>query len=315
MHRILTKLLVATSCAACMTANATCRFIGDYHEESIPFVLPHSINVPADALIGKVIYADDGAINTSLSYICNSDFQIGSVDGRGQKIASGLYPIGDTGIAWRYRYRQQAQVQYPGGPKYVPSTNTLFSVPNGFELVKVGQIKPGAKIPAGILGYLNIGGLIALNLSVTEMNIVAASCQTPDEINVSLGQPTLSSIFDDPAPDYHSFTIPLTNCPSGINKVVYRLIPTATSPIVDSLNGVIGLNPQSTAKGMGIRIRNAVDQSFKLEHSVRAGEFTPGTSQYDIKMSAQYYPLPGARRGDMKPGTANAEIMFLIEYL
>ncbi|WP_277761953.1 fimbrial protein [Pseudomonas sp. A34-9] len=310
MHHIIILLSSALLYALSLHAHAACTIIGTPSIVSMDFTLPASINVPTGTPNGTVIYTTESPVSHGGHYTCTTEFQIGSADGNGQSIASGLYPIGATGLAWQYLYWSSPAVQYPGGSWYPPHSNTLWNKPQGFRIVKIGEISPDAKIPDGILGYLIIGGVKAVSLSVTNMNIIAGSCQSPDNINVDLGHPTLSELTDD---NYVSFSIPLRDCPNGINKVEYQLLPTSSSPSANPASGIISLNPASTAKGAGVKIRNSTGSDFDFRKTYTSDQFMPGTVSFDISLSTKYVRLPSAP--ELKAGTANSEIMFLINYL
>lgn len=147
------------------------------------------------------------------------------------------------------------------------------------------------------------------------MDVIAQTCRTPDKIDVRMGTPSVSTLFDIIAPKYVYFSIHLTSCPNVINKIHYKLIPADSSPPIQASSGLIRLNSSSTAKGVGLQILNRFGLNISLGEYFRPTDFEPGTESYELQMIAKYVRLPGVSQSDIVPGTANAEIMFQIEYL
>ncbi|MEV7748818.1 fimbrial protein, partial [Streptomyces griseorubiginosus] len=171
-------------------------------------------------------------------------------------------------MAWEWTTNQERVGQYPALPKDAGANYTFDNLILGFNIVKIGDIKAGARIPGGILGYYRDGELYPITLSVTEMNVVAASCETPD-ITVRMGTFTLSDIGK--AQGSHSepvaFGIKLNNCPAGLNKINYRF--TRVGETAGYRNGVIRLNSSSTAKGIGIQVKHSNGQPAIIDGTTK----------------------------------------------
>ncbi|MFJ4496660.1 fimbrial protein [Pseudomonas atacamensis] len=279
------------------------------------YKLPPSMTVPANTPNGTIIYIGGSGVPQKLNnkFNCTTAFSVGTMDARGQNAISGTYPIGDTGLAWEWTYNNKRVGQYPASTLPAGGVWYFDDTIQGFNIVKVGDIKAGARIPGGILGYYRDGELYPITLSVTEMNVVAASCETPD-ITVRMGTFTLSDIGK--AQGSHSepvaFGIKLNNCPAGLNKINYRF--TRVGETADYRNGVIRLNSSSTAKGIGIQIKHSNGQPAIIDGTTKQiydGYDSKG-GNFEIPMTAAYFHIDNE---DLKPGTANAELNFTIEYL
>ncbi|WP_277761965.1 fimbrial protein [Pseudomonas sp. A34-9] len=168
-------------------------------------------------------------------------------------------------------------------------------------------------IPSGILGYLQLGEITPLSFKTNGATITQTTCETPD-ITVPMGTFTLSEIGSAPGSTATpvAFGIKLNNCPAGMNIISYSF--TRVGDTYDYKNGVIRLNSSSTAKGVGIQIKHsngrpAVVDGATLE--VYDGYDSKG-GYFEIPMTAAYYRM---QLDELKPGTANAELNFTIEYL
>ncbi|UVK90128.1 fimbrial protein [Pseudomonas sp. B21-051] len=127
-----------------------------------------------------------------------------------------------------------------------------------------------------------------------------------------MGKPTLREIFDDSI-SWSTIGIQLRNCPKGINNINISLMPTASSPALDEQAGVIRSNPSSTAKGVAVQIQKRGNGNFDFTKKYAVEYFSPGSEGVWIELQAKY-----VQRGlgsNMRAGTANAEIMYVLEYL
>lgn len=310
---ILALLLAATTIPLC--ANATCTYVSGDGPVTMSYRLPTSMTVPANTPNGIIIYKGGSGVPQKLNnkFNCTTEFSVGTMDARGQNAISGTYPIGDTGLAWEWTYNNEKVRQYPAFTLPAGINWYFDKTIQGFNIVKVGDIKAGAKIPAGILGYYRDGELYPIALNVTEMNIVAASCQSPENITVDLGKPSASDFKYEKYNKSSPFGIQITNCPKGISNIAISLIPTTSSPAISPSNGLISLNPSSTAKGVAIQIKNQDNSIFDLSKKYVVATYEPGSASARVELQAQLYPL--SQGAKVTPGTVKAEIMYLLEYL
>jgi type 1 fimbria pilin len=105
------------------------------------------------------------------------------------------------------------------------------------------------------------------------------------------------------------FNIALNQCQAGINKVTYSL--KATTPVIDATKGIVALNSTSTATGIGLQLMNDAGQPIAFDTTYPFNAFTTTGTDFKIPLSAAYYRLPG----DLKAGSANTEVTFVVNYL
>lgn len=231
--------------------------------------------------------------------------------------SSDLFPIGDTGFAWRWTYNgvmRKGTTAYPiaevnGSIGFTGSTHSM-------QLLKIGTIKNGAKIPAGILGYIQVEGFVQPMAMVLtkEISIASPACQA-SALPVRMGTDYRLDEFDKAGatPRIIKFNINLSQCESGINKVTYSLQSTSSSQAIDWQQGIVGLssNPKA-AKGVALQLMNEVGKPIALNTIYQFNGFTPNGKSFNIPLSASYYRLPN---GKLEAGIADASVTFIVNYL
>lgn len=314
MDLMKTSAALITAFSFSQAASASCAFVPGHSQSTLNFTLPSSISIPRDTPNGTIIYSAEKKETLTNQFKCSTSFYSGSLDGRGQKNSAGVYPVGDSGISWQWIYNGTPKKQYPAD--FFNAGNWgFFSTALGFNLIKTGDIKAGATIPSGILGYFTADTLKVINITITSTNVIAQSCETPSSIKVNLGEPSLSDFQPSEYNYWSTISIPLRNCPKGINKVQYSLLTTADSPAIYPSQGVIRLNSTSTAEGFAIKIKHPDTSEFNLTKKHEVSHFVSGQTVIYIELRAKYTKIPGVKDSELKPGTANAEIMYAIEYL
>lgn len=153
-----------------------------------------------------------------------------------------------------------------------------------------------------IISRFNLTNALVLN---------AASCQTPS-VPVAMGDDYQLWEFRDAGstPRTIRFNIGLNQCQTGIKKVTYSL--KATTPVIDATKGVVALNAGSTATGIGLQLMNETGQPVAFGTDYTFNGFTTTGTSFKIPLSAAYYRLP---TGDLKAGSANTEVTFIVNYL
>jgi len=313
MRKAACNLFIFFIYAYSQTSIASCAFTWQSSTFTLNFNLPSNLSIPRDTPNGTIIYSDDREGPTTAQFKCSTSFYSGSVDARGQKVPSGIYPIGDSGIAWQWTYNGAPRKQYPANFFSTPGSYGFTNTRLGFNLIKIGELKPGAVIPAGDLGYFYADTLRTLIISTTSMSLTAQSCQSPNEVKVDMGRPNVSQINSNDWNEWSTIGIQLTNCPEGINSMQLSFRPLASSPAIDITSGVISLNKTSTAEGVAIQIRKLNTYNLDLSKKHPIENFSPGDQNARIELQAKY--IKYAPKSIVSPGTANAEIMYLIEYL
>ncbi|WP_277761313.1 fimbrial protein [Pseudomonas sp. A34-9] len=301
-----------------INAAATCTFDTYKQQSPMNYQIPSNLTIPRDALNGTVIFQGEFTVGITDSWFsCTTSFSAAIKNNVGTSTPeSELFPIGATGIAWKLYYSSTGK-SLRG---YLDPNNMFSRGSYGFsgtrfrlELVKVGDVKGGTVIPSGVLGYLQTGDLFPLSIQTNGATVITASCETPN-IDLRMGTYTLSDIGSAPGSTAApvAFGINLNNCPKGINTVNYSF--QRVGETYDYRNGVIRLNSSSTAKGVGIQIKHFDNAPAIIDGTSKRsiGLFGSGGASYTIPMNAAYYRI---QNEELKPGTANAELNFTIEYL
>lgn len=274
--------------------------------------LASALNVPRDTPNGTVIYEEAGATYQKFQYSCDS--QVGTGIKLNQSLGvvpegSTIFPLGNTGLSFRLR----GVNGYYTSVRPIPSgSGYLLGDTLRFEIIKTGELSPQSIVPAGYLGQQIAGELVSMNLYLTKPIVVNASaCQTP-AVSVQMGDDYRLDEFgntgDTPRPIM--FNIALNECQSGIKKITYSL--KATSQIIDQQQGVVALNSDSTAKGIGLKLMNESGQPLALGATYPFTSFNSTSTDFKIPLSAAYYRLPDSK---LEAGTANASVTFVVSYL
>lgn len=180
------------------------------------------------------------------------------------------------------------------------------------EIFKSGEILSQSPIPAGSLGQYRAGEVVLGNFNLINPIVVnAATCQTPS-ITVAMGEGYRLGEFEKVGETSRlmKFNIALNQCQRGIQKVTYQL--KANTPVIDSKNGVVALNAGSSAKGIGLQLRNDAGQPIELDTPYTFNGFNPSGTDFNIPLSAAYIRLADNR---LEAGTANSEVSFIMSYL
>ena len=229
---------------------------------------------------------------------------------------SDIFPIGDTGFAWKWIYNGVSQ-KGAGAYSVRPGMTIGFNAStHSMQLIKIGTIKNGAKIPSGILGYIQAEGFVqplAMRTS-KEISITPASCQASASL-VQMGNDYQLEEFSKIGSASRSvkFNIHLSECQSGINRVTYTLLPTGTSPAIDWQKGTVALRSgQGAANGIGLRLMSDAGEAISLHTAYTFNGFNPYNTSFNIPLSAAYYRLAG---GEPKAGNADASVTFVMNYL
>lgn len=147
---------------------------------------------------------------------------------------------------------------------------------------------------------------------INAVRLVPSSCQTPN-IDVKMGRYRYEDIPENGSPSKNiSFSLKLNNCPEGITSVNYTLIPASSSASQNDIQGVVNLNPNSTAKGFGLQITDSNLKPIALNQAQKFAEYSSSGGNFTIPLNARYVRI--ASGSGVSPGMANAEITFSVEY-
>ena len=143
----------------------------------------------------------------------------------------------------------------------------------------------------------------------TKLTRVEGSCSVPSQ-TVEL-QPTrarsLAGIGATAAE--RSFQISINDCPKGYNKIFYRLKPVGDT--IETSAGVLPLSPESTAKGVRIRVTDGAGAPVVFDTSTRIDDYNKDTGgSFSIPMRVSYVQT----EANVTPGTVNGAMSVLMEY-
>lgn len=279
---------------------------------AVKYSIPSMISVPQDAPVGTVLYETPlGPTGvTDNKWRCALTCRNGLKNQVGDTTPGAfMQPIGNTGISWAWIYAYRIG-GYPDGSS-IPGSYTLNNYYSALQIIKTGSIVSGAVIPPGTLGFYRVEEILPLEIQTTGTTIISMSCETP-AVHVEMG--------DDYTPDdFHqagaiekrvSFSLTLNNCPPGLKKVSYTL--KATGSAVSESQGIVSLNPNSTAKGVALQLFDTGGRPIPLSVPQKFSSYDSNGGNFKIPMSASYYRLPSE---PLYPGTANAEVTFIMTYL
>ena len=152
--------------------------------------------------------------------------------------------------------------------------------------------------------------IITFNL-INPVTVNAASCQTPS-VFVAMGDDYQLFEFDNTgdAPRPIKFDLSLNNCQRGIQKVTYQL--QANTPVIDAQKGIVALSGASTAKGIGLQLKNDAGQPIVLNTPYVFSGFNTTGTDFKIPLNAAYIRLADST---LQAGSANSEVTFIVNYL
>lgn len=287
------------------------------HADKFSTSMPRSLVIPRDTPIGSTLFESAFFTHSSSNYsiICSGGNTWGAINNLGTTPAgSKLHPIDNSGLSFQLLYdgvpiKEASQISLPD------KTYTMENRTIQLRIIKTGDTISGAIIPAGEISGLKMGNLkvSTINLS-NSVTLTAPACQTAN-VNVHMGQHRLSDFPKDGAPSNKTipFNIEIYNCPAGINKVMYSLVPTPSSPSLNDNQGIIKLNPGSTAMGVGLQVTDDSMVPVPLNISIPFKEYSSAGGNFTIPLNARYFKIAGG--SGITPGTANTEMTFVMSYL
>lgn len=312
-------LIVGLLCSLSLNATAAvCEFYPNHSMGNLYITLPTTISVPRDTPMGSVIYESPivtlGTIPSSFK--CSAVHNEGVRNSRGVTQAGAqTLPLGNTGIGWQWVRPPSGKIWkgFPGDSD-VAGNWGWNSSQHMLRLIKTGNLTGGTTINSGQLGTFVAAEIEPLAMNVTGTRIVSQSCETPD-VKVDMGSYTMSDFFQNG--DYGKakvFDLGIKNCPPGINNFRFAFLPTAGSPAWNADTGIINLNSNSTAKGLALQIRFRDERPLKLNQPYIMKAPTEEGGNNSVALQARFVRIEPSN-AQMKPGDANAEIAFVVEYL
>jgi type 1 fimbria pilin len=273
--------------------------------------LAQGITTPQDVPNGTVIYKETSALFPKFDFRC-SDGMVGfNVNPALGSVTSGsVFPLGVPGLSFRILfdtyYTSTPKVEYGNITWFYPaSTYTL-------EIVKSGDLLSQSPVPATSLGIFKANEVQVINFNlINPLTVNSASCQTPS-VFVAMGDDYQLFEFDNSgdAPRPIKFDLSLNNCQRGIQKVTYQL--QANTPVIDAQKGIVALSGASTAKGIGLQLKNDAGQPIVLNTPYVFSGFNTTGTDFKIPLTAAYIRLADSA---LQAGSANSDVTFIVNYL
>ncbi|MFJ3448471.1 fimbrial protein [Pseudomonas sichuanensis] len=287
-------------------------FLPENQAGAVKYSIPSTISIPQDAPVGTVLYETPlGPTGvTDNKWRCVLTCRNGLKNQVGDTApGAAMQPIGNTGISWAWTYAYRVG-GYPATSSR-PGSYTLSNYYSSLQMIKTGSIVNGAVIPAGTLGFYQVEEIFPLEVQTTGTTIISMSCETP-VVHVEMGDEYKPDDFQHVGSIEKrvGFSLTLNNCPPGLKKVSYTL--KATGSAVSESQGIVSLNPNSTAKGVALQLFDTSDRPIPLSVPQNFSNYDSNGGNFKIRMSASYYRLPSE---PLYPGTANAEVTFIMTYL
>jgi type 1 fimbria pilin len=212
-------------------------------------------------------------------------------------------------------------VPYTGYFKKGTLSSSYEHIAIGYRIIKIGDIDPG-------LGPQSLDGMVAIQYATTGSGDVAeakilngtinvSQCSLPpapgNQIDVPMGTWNLSTFSAGRSTSVpQGFVIPLNNCVTGGSDSAFayiRLEGKNGSTIVNAEEGILGLNSDSTAKGVAVQVLKA-DAITPLPLGVDVPVQRLINGAVSISLAAQYILADES----LTAGTANASAGFTLTY-
>lgn len=221
-----------------------------------------------------------------------------------------LYRIGITGISFSIEGSDGKLLSSYGtrtvGEGLWGYTFTRFTL----RIIKTGKIVAVHQLPDGQFAAQNDGGIDSYIFKISSnVGFYERFCNV-QPVSVDMGSHYIQAINEASAGNLTKrFTVSITECPKNTTGMTFSLQPLTQA--IDGPNGIISLNKASTAKNIGIQL---TDDSGK---SITFGKDYPLTSRDSQGSFIQtlYAKYVNLGTGPIKAGTANAEMLFRINYL
>lgn len=225
--------------------------------------------------------------------------------------ATTVFPLGKSWLSFQIRNTWNDYIP----ARSARSGNSQEAEPAGtytLEIIKSAELQPSVVIPSGNLGHYVADDVTISTFNLSNSIVMSApSCQAPS-VSVKMGDDYQLGEFSGlgATPQTIKFSIALNQCQAGIKKVTYQL--KANTAVIDSQKGVVALNAGSTAKGIGLQLKNEAGESVALDTTYWLSGFKPSGTEFKIPLSASFIRLVDSK---LEAGTANTEVSFIVSYL
>ncbi|WP_244320007.1 fimbrial protein [Enterobacter cancerogenus] len=315
----------AMVCAISMNAFALC----SANDVTVNF--DHNIVVQRDAPVGTVL----ATLTTRNPIKCDPEGQQIGYDGSwfiqlsGANADYGASPLANVratvvpgiGIRWKNFSSTTGTSEFVSRMKLNNASwrrgilqNGVSTFTDTFELIKTSTTPLTGSIPALTLNMEystpvsnNIQRLPLYKYIFSPMNISTASCQIEDKnLNINMGIALLPK-FNGVGSTQNSvtFSIPLICSEQTAVNVTLDNV----SPLADPANGVLGLNSNSTAKGLGIQLKYN-DAPVQFGKLIKYGTAASPGEVVNIPFKAAYYMTSA----NAQSGSVSATASFTMTY-
>ncbi|WP_194792328.1 fimbrial protein [Pseudomonas sp. UFMG81] len=192
-----------------------------------------------------------------------------------------------------------------------------------YRFIKIGPVDAGMgtqPLAGHVLAEFNnnLGGRV-MEVVITSGSINVAMCGLPGapgtQVMVPMGTWRTGQFHGEGSvTDTQTFNVPVQACQAGTdprnqNFAALRLDPRNGSSVLDAQRGILGLNADSDATGVGVQVLKADLTPMPLTEEVEMVRMSNG--DLNIPMAARYIQV-----GNQTPvgGVANASVGFTLTY-
>lgn len=312
LKKIITLFIPLAALFFWSTSNANCRLKDGTSSALVTFAGRGGWQAIEPGLpMNTVLFTTSASVSRYPVVICSGNSPSGVIS-RYTNPAAGerLFRVGTTGLSFSIEGSDGNLLTSYGttsnGEGMWGYTHTSFTL----RIVKTGKIDTTYVLPSGQIATQSDGGVASYIFRTnSDSGFYERACQVQPVV-VEMGNRYIHEVYDSSDEDLSkSFSVSITECPKSTKGLTFSLKP--LTQVIDGSNGVISLNKASNAKNIGIQITDdsgkaiTFDKDYPLSSRDSQGTF--------IKtLSAKYINLG---TGPIKAGTANSEMMFLINYL
>jgi type 1 fimbria pilin len=311
-------------------------------------VATQPIYVPRDAPIGSLIdygvvnydgttrrtCADKLVVHEMLTGPRLASMPVATDPANGQPYGEHLYATGVPGVGLGVSHGSGKWCESPGVPYWgqilFPFTarscsGATYETRVYYALYKTGPIEPGVHTLNQPAFRVVFDGAVQTSLTLAQ-TVTVAGCAMPDvadnQIEVALPATQVKD-FSGPgtAGPPQLFSISMHSCVRGSYATSYpwnyfqgnyahvRLDPARGSALIDASQGIVGLKPDSTAKGIGVQILKDDNSAMQLGTEVQIRHVEDGITQ--LPFFASYVQID-----DDPPegGSAHATVSFTVTF-
>lgn len=333
-HHVWRAVMMLALCVAGKDAlGAACT--GGSHTVNMPF--PGTITVSRDAPVGQLLTGWIDSPARTDYWVCNPGIKEKSVfpleraallgPATGLTVSPGRLPataadihvyatqVEGVGLAIVFReyVGDIGWTYWTSAGGWGTSAPMIVGAQVSMALVKTGPVGAGS-LPAGTVasiyeewnGVPNPSNTVYFNMP--SVAVIARACSTNDTL-VSLGSYSLGTFkgVGSVSPSA-AFGLAIKNCPSGMNRVRYRIDAVYGSN--DGTSSVMPLDPGATASGLGVQLLDAADVAHSLGSWKNFTSYQPVGGDFTLPLKARMVQQDDA----VQAGSILATATFTMSY-